>query len=368
VTTILVTGVGGPTPRACCISLRRFGKGGPYRIIATDCQPIVRGLYDTDLHDAAYLVPAASEPGYREAIESVVQEENVDLALVQPEQEVEVWAMWARAGVLPAPTFLPPASAVSVLRDKLRVARILEESGAAPLTMRVDPGQSDFGRLAAILGVPFWVRAVEGSSAKGALMVTEENDLRRWAAGTNPSDRYAGSTYLPGRNLAVKLLFRRGELVRAAVGERIAYVMANIAPSGITGNTSYGRLLNEPQLVDAAAAALSTVFESLTETPHGFFTVDLKETADGRPLVTEINVRHVAFTSSFAAAGANLVEDVVRLTRGEQLRQDASIPYRFEGRPVFLRDVDAEPLLIDEAELVRRDAARSAVPVRKRAS
>src|SRR5690606_36756006 len=95
------------------------------------------------------------------------------------------------------------------------------------------------------------------------------------------------------------------------------YIMAKVAPSGITGNTSFGRLLNEPGLVDIATQALDRLFEETGAPKHGFFTVDFKENAEGTPLITEINVRHVAFTQCFAAAGANFAEDTIRLLSGD---------------------------------------------------
>ena len=130
--------------------------------------------------------------------------------------------------------------------------------------------------------------------------------------------------------------------------------MSKVAPSGITGNTSFGRLLNEPQLVDKAVEAIDILFEKLDVKKHGFFTVDLKEDEEGKPFITEVNVRMVAFNLSFAVGGANFTKDIVDL-----LNQDKNIDldykmYEFEPNTIFLRDVDAEPKLMKETDFLSK--------------
>jgi len=89
--------------------------------------------------------------------------------------------------------------------------------------------------------------------------------------------------------------------------------MSKVSPSGITGNTSFGRMLNDRRVFDIARQGIEILFERTGSEKHGLFTIDLKEDENGKPLITEVNVRHIAFTSCFAAAGANLAEDSIRL-------------------------------------------------------
>ncbi|MBK8078811.1 MAG: hypothetical protein IPK25_00090 [Saprospiraceae bacterium] len=131
-------------------------------------------------------------------------------------------------------------------------------------------------------------------------------------------DNFIASEYLPGRNLACKMLYFRGKLMRAACGERIHYIMAKVSPSGITGNTSFGRLINDKGVFETAKKAMEIMFELTGAEKHGFYTVDLKEDSKGNPFITEINVRHVAFTQCFAMGGANLCEDTIRLLDEDQ--------------------------------------------------
>ncbi|MBC7381817.1 MAG: hypothetical protein H7296_02350 [Bacteroidia bacterium] len=86
---------------------------------------------------------------------------------------------------------------------------------------------------------------------------------------------------------------------------------------------------------------------------HGFYTVDFKEDENKKPYITEINVRHVAFTQCFAAGGANFAEDTIRLLDNDTTFKKDFILYEFEKDLIFLRDVDSLPVLMKESELLR---------------
>ena len=196
------------------------------------------------------------------------------------------------------------------------------------------------------------MRGVVGSSGLGSLKVSSSEELENWLS-INPSiEQFIASTYLPGRNLACKLLYYNGKLVRAACGERVNYIMSNVAPSGITGNTSFGRLINEPQLIEKAKSAMEYLFKATSAEKHGFFTADFKEDESGSAYLTEINARMVAFNLSFAKAGANFGEDIIRLLQEDPSFNRSYQMYEFEPGTVFLRDVDADPILINERDLL----------------
>jgi acyl carrier protein len=86
--------------------------------------------------------------------------------------------------------------------------------------------------------------------------------------------------------------------------------------------------------------------------PHGIFTLDFKEDQAGRPKLTEINVRHVAFNSSLAAGGANLPADTLELLQLSDTSSAERIDYTFQQPMIFLRDVDGEPIVMPEAALL----------------
>jgi carbamoyl-phosphate synthase large subunit len=125
-----------------------------------------------------------------------------------------------------------------------------------------------------------------------------------------------------------------------------------VAPSGVTGNTSFGRLINEPELVRLSEEALESVSSELDCGLNGIFTVDYKEDVKGNPKITEINIRHVAFTSSIAAGGANLPMDTLEAMFTEDRTSMQRIDYTYDEPLIFLRDVDSEPIVMKEAKLL----------------
>ncbi|NBC27889.1 MAG: hypothetical protein GVY08_13580 [Bacteroidetes bacterium] len=84
---------------------------------------------------------------------------------------------------------------------------------------------------------------------------------------------------------------------------------------------------------------------------NGIFTVDFKEDAAGVPKITEINIRHVAFTSSIAAGGANLPADTLEMLFTGELTPER-IDYTYDEGLIFLRDVDSLPIIMKENELL----------------
>lgn len=350
---ILITGVGGPTPRSFGIALKRYGSIPGISLIATDINPLSVGLYQKELFDAAYVIPRADDPKYRYAIESIIDKEQIDLAVILPEKEVEVWAEWKDRNSLPVSTLIPDLSIVRLLVDKAKMTEVLRDHDLVPdsVSFPNDPDaiQEVFDRL----GDMFWVRSAAGTSGLGSLQIESPNNLRQWMA-INPNvEKFLASRFLPGRNLACKMLYHNGQLLRTACAERVNYIMAKVAPSGITGNTSFGRLLNEPELVDRAIKAMDLLFGKSGAEKHGFFTADFKEDENGVPYLTEVNVRHVAFTQCFAAGGANFAEDTIRLLTNDPHFDRNYRMYEFKPDLIFLRDVDALPVLMKEKDLLK---------------
>ncbi|MCX8489477.1 MAG: hypothetical protein ORN54_00235, partial [Cyclobacteriaceae bacterium] len=278
---ILITGVGGPTPRSFALSLLKHGKNRVnYSLIGTDSNPLSIGLYQKDLFDKAYVIPPASHNDYWKHIETIVQENAIDMAVILPEMEVMEWSKRMKRQALPCKTLTPDHSLATLLVDKSRMTDILRPLKLAPESVAFSRDQRDLSSVISKLKFPFWVRSSSGTSGLGSLKVENEEALINWIS-INPNvHQFLASEFLPGRNLACKLLYFEGKLIRAACAERVNYIMAKVSPSGITGNTSFGRLLNEPSLVGIAETAMEHLFKMSGSTKHGFFTVDFKEDAE----------------------------------------------------------------------------------------
>lgn len=349
---ILLTGIGGPTPRSFAISLRKYSCYTNYEFVGTDCNKFAIGLYQPHLFSKTYLIPRVTESTYWSVIEKIILEDKIDFAVILPELEVLAWAKRAETIGLPCKAIIPDFNLSNTLVDKALMTEILEPYSLVPKSFTVMPNSLN-GDNSFKLPFPFWIRSASGSSGLGSLKVNSLTELKNWIHINPGVEKFLASEYLPGRNLACKMLYYKGELLRSAIGERVNYIMAKVAPSGITGNSAFGRLLNDPKVFEVGKQAMDIMFEKTGAPKHGFFTVDLKEDEKGVPKVTEVNVRHVAFTQCFAAGGANFAEDMIRLLDDDKTFDMNFKLYEFEPDLIFLRDVDEIPILMHESQLLK---------------
>lgn len=349
---ILITGVGGPTPRSFAIAVSNYGKLSNVNFFATDINPLSIGLYQKELFKKSFIVPRCTAPDYWKVIDQIIEENKIDYAVILPELEVMEWSKRAENEKLPVKVLLPSSAVAELLVDKAKMTDLLDSLGLVPPSVSFERDSTELEKVFEKLGSNFWVRSSSGTSGLGSLQVDGLQSLKNWVQ-INPNvQTFLASKFLSGRNLACKLLYYNGRLIRSACAERVNYIMAKVAPSGITGNTSFGRLLNEPDLVELAIRAMDKVFESTAAKKHGFFTVDFKEDASGTPFITEINVRHVAFTQCFAAGGANLADDTLRLLSEDPEMDTNYKMYEFQEGLIFLRDVDSLPIMMLEKDLL----------------
>lgn len=349
---VLVTGVGGPTPRSFVKSILNYSNLTNVEFIGTDINPLAMGLYQKDLFKHTYIVPPASDENYWKVIKGIIEKHQIEYAVILPELEVLEWSKQNEQGELPCKVLLPQHKLAEFLVDKAKMTEVLSDLNIVPKSVEFSRDESNLGNIGNTIGYPYWVRSTSGSSGLGSLKIEDVASLKNWIQINLKVKMFLASEFLSGRNLACKLLYYNGKLLRSAVAERVNYIMAKVAPSGITGNTSFGRLLNEPKIVEEATKAMDRMFAYTESNKHGFFTVDFKEDSQGKPYITEVNVRHVAFTQCFAAGGANFAADTINLLKGNL--DDNYKNYKFEKDLIFLRDVDELPIIMKEKELLNK--------------
>jgi hypothetical protein len=346
---ILITGACGVTSRAIVRSLRLSQKLPDLYLLGTDICDNPYGLYE-GLLDKIYRVPRVTETDYQRCMEDLCRTERLDAAIIVPELEVLYWS----GGGLPIPVALPPPKFCQIAVSKKRLYETLAGEGLVPSFRICSRDELLTGAPAEPISFPCWIRDFsEGtSSGKGSFLARRFDEVGAWVALNSGIRQFMLSEFLPGRNFACHLLYDRGKIVKIASYERIEYFMARTAMSGITGNISKGRLINDERLAIAADAAVASILRKTNETMHGLVAVDFRESSDTKPLITEINLRHVAATYSFAAAGFNLAEAQLLLTlrrRDELGAREATYP----ERNIILRDIDGAPIwLPDYKELV----------------
>lgn len=352
--TILITGIGGPTPRSIAKTLRKTHPD--YRLVGIDANPKALGFFIPGLVDRYYVAPKVTNNDYWEFLVELIEREKIDQAFVQPEMEVIGWGLYnKRTGGFPCPVLIPPVELASSLMDKSKMSEILKGTDFIPRTVAISQAALKIEEIRSIIGYPCWIRATQGAGGLGSLKVLNEDNLRSWLLINSHLNDFTVSEYLPGRHLATEMLYFNGEYLKGASLECAEYVMASIAPSGVTGNTSFGRFINEDHIQKFCDDCVNYVCLKLGVKAHGVLSFDLKEDASGALKVTEVNIRHMAYTGVMADVGFNLIEDTVNILSNNGAQVITRNPFfRYDKPYVFLRDVDCEPVVLNgEVEFLK---------------
>lgn len=348
--TVLISGIGGPTPRSIASALR---KSNPQiKIIGTDANKKSVGFFMNGLVDEYYVSPKATDVNYFDFIKNFICEKYIDFAIIQPEKEIIAWGeYYSKIGSHPCPVFLPSKSLAISLMDKAQMADLLLGTKFIPKTIKVSQKNPKFEEVELEIGFPCWIRATQGSGGLGSLKLLDLNSYRSWLFINSEIENFTVSEFLTGRHLANQMLYYNGELIKAASLECAEYVMASIAPSKVTGNTSFGRFINDDKLTDFCDECVRLICGKLGERAHGVLSFDLKEDSLGNYKVTEVNIRHMAYTGIMSQVGFDLTGDTVKiLTEGNADAIKHERYFHFDKPYVFLRDVDIEPIILESEE------------------
>jgi len=341
---ILITGACAVSARSVLRSLKMSDKFKNAEFIGWDMCSLLYGVYAGEF-DKIYKVPAASDPSYRDVAQKILEDENPDAVIVVPEIEVLYWSK----NPFDVPHIVPPSKFSELVISKERLFDALAGTGLVPNYMNIASSEIMKTDFINPLGYPVWIRdgAAGTASAKGAFKAESLDELQAWVRINSHTTQFQLSQFLPGRNLGCFCLFKDGKLIKMAQAQRIEYIMAKVAVSGITGNTSKGKLLNENKIKDTALKALDILCNQTGEKMNGLVVADMKEDENGNPIITEINIRHVAFSSSFAMAGQNIAEAqlLLALNRDDEVLRD--IEKQYPKGNLLLRDVDGQPIYIE---------------------
>ena len=349
--TILITGIGGLTPRSIAKVIR---KNHPdYKIIGCDINKKAVGFFMKDLLDEYFVCPRCTSQEYFPWLEILVRNHHIDYAFVQPESEIVAWgAYYDKKGRYPCPVFMGSTSLSVSLKDKSIMADLLKGTSFIPKTIKVSLDNPRFDEVEQEIGFPCWIRATEGTGGLGSLRLEDISSYKSWLMINANIPQFTVSEFLPGRHLANQMLYYNGEYVKGAALECVEYVMANTAPSRVTGNTHFGRFLNEDHINQFCDDCIKYLEKKLGIPAHGILSFDLKEDKNGALKVTEVNIRHMAYTGVMAQVGFDLIEDTVKIMEDGNCDRVERAPYFHYEKPyVFLRDVDIEPIVLESEQV-----------------
>lgn len=345
--TVLITGIGGLTPRSIARVLRK--QHPDYRLIGCDIDKKAVGFFMTGLLDDYFICPRCDDSEYFPWMEQLVLKQKVDYAFVQPESEIVEWGdYFEKNGRFPCPVFMGCKRLSESLRDKSIMADLLAGTDFIPKTIKVTQKAPCYDEVEKEIGFPCWIRATEGTGGLGSLRVDDMSSYKSWLFINSEIPEFTVSEFLTGRHLANEMLYYSGEYIKGAALECAEYVMANTAPSHVTGNTHFGRFLNEDRINAFCDECIKYLEKKLGVQAHGILSFDLKEDSTGNMKVTEINIRHMAYTGVMAEVGFNLIEDTVRILEDGNCNNVERAPFFHYEKPyVFLRDVDVEPIVLE---------------------
>lgn len=353
--TLLITGIGGLTPRSIATVVRE--NYPDYRIIGIDINKRAIGFFmnynGRRLLDEYYVCPRCNEPDYFPYIERLAAEKNIDYAIVQPEAEVVAWGNYCEIhGKFPIPVFMSCKKLSESLRNKACMASLLEGTDFIPKTIKVTQKEPKFEEVKNVIGFPCWIRATEGTGGLGSLKLHDLRNYEAWLSINDNIEEFTVSEILTGRHLANQMLYYNNEYIKGAALECAEYVMASSAPSHVTGNTQFARFLSEDHINRFCDECIKYLCKKLGVIAHGVLSFDLKEDKNGNLKVTEINIRHMAYTGVMARVGFDLISDTLTIMEegnADSIKRD---PFHHYDKPyIFLRDVDVEPIVLESEEI-----------------
>ena len=352
--TILVTGIGGLTPRSIATIIRKNHLD--YKIIGCDIDKKAMGFFMKGLVDEHYVCPRCTSPDYFPWIEKLVADKKIDYAFVQPESEIVEWAdYYEKNGKYPCPVFMGSKLLSVSLKDKSIMADVLDGTEFIPKTIKVTQDNPRFEDVEKMIGFPCWIRATEGTGGLGSLRLNDISSYKSWLFINSKIPEFTVSEFLTGRHLANQMLYYNGEYVKGAALECAEYVMANTAPSRVTGNTHFARFLNEDSINKFCDDCIKYIEKKIGVQAHGILSFDLKEDKDGNMKVTEVNIRHMAYTGVMARIGFDLIEDTIKIMEdGNCDNVERAQYYHYDKPYVFLRDVDVEPIILESEEVFEK--------------
>ena len=346
---IIITGACAVSARNVLRSLKISEVFKNATFVGWDMCSILYGVYSKDF-ERLYRVPAVSDSQYRSVVNDILAKERPDAVMVIPEVEVLYWAK----NPFNVPHLVPPAAFCELAISKRKLFKLLEGSGLVPDSADICRKEAFDDDYIMPLAYPVWIRDASAGTAsgKGSFLAHNAKELRAWVEINEGIDLFQISEYCPGGNYGVLCLFKEGKLLKVAIAERLEYIMAKVAVSGVTGNTSVGRFLNNDKIKKNALAAIEKVCQATQSVMNGVVVVDMKGDINGVARVTEINIRYVAYNCCLASAGFNLAEYHLLTTLGRSNELSPIQEITFPSGNRFLRDVDGLPVYVPELKQI----------------
>ncbi len=346
---VLVTGAGTGSSANLIRALRTMAPK-PYVVGVNDDRFVLK----LSIADISYLSPDPASRGFTGALLDIIKHERINVVMATDDNVVK--ALSDRRRRYPIDLLLPRRETIDLCQDKYALNVFLRRRNVpAPRTFEVrslrglDKIFASFSNEGLL-----WCRARRGSRSLAATPVASIEQARAWITqwrdlqGVKVSD-FTLAEYLPGRHFIVQNVWHRGRLLQAQAIEVLSYFAAGNNPSGVFSLSCLAKTVAAPEALKVALSAV----QALEKAPSGAFFVELKESADGIPSITEINAGRFpsGVTALLAVGKDNMIAAFATTAIGEAAR--IAEPYGSALEYYMVRDIDVIPEVFAAADLLK---------------
>ena len=317
--TVLITACGNVYMPGTAASIKNNGERN-VRLIGADMNHDDTIL---QMFDQYYQVPRGDDPSYADAILDICIKEKVDVVIPIMSVELETLAKnadrFAAAGVALSVSDLEP---LRIANDKLALLKFMQENGIPTARFCEVNCVADVDKALEEVGIPVVFKTTEGSGSRGMRIIDPGKSRFDILFHEKPTSAYVtlqdfketlqegqmpqmlAMEYLPGHEYTVDMLCDHGK------------VLYSLCRRGLNVQTSIildGIVEDKPEITGLC----NQVAEKLKLTGNIGF--DVKERADGTPVIMECNPRATAGVSEFAASGVNLLYLNIKRCLGEEI-------------------------------------------------
>ena len=343
---ILITHAGGGATTGVIRSWQLSGED--VFILGVDSDPY--GIHRSEA-DENVLVPRVDDPDYLPILRDLIAEYEIDLFHSQIDSEVT--ELSPVRDTLGTRTLLPSDSAIRLLEDKMSSYERWKSAGlpvpGTLLVKNVDDLKAAFDEF----GNKIWLRSIRGAGGAGSLPVDNLEMAMAWIDFQEGWGTFTASEVLSSKNFVWQSVWKKGRLLAAQSREDIRWAFSSRAPSGVTGIAEVDRTIDTPELSELGEQAVLAA----DPMPNGVYSVDFTADFSGVPKITEINAGRFPMTGYFLTrAGLNLPHVYLKAAFDEEHEQDLPMLSPLESDLVWVRGLDAEPVLTTMQEVERLKA------------
>jgi hypothetical protein len=344
----LVTGAGTGSSANLIRALRAMTPT-PY-VVGTNNDRFILRL---SIADSNYLCPDPAAEEFTSSLLKIVKRERINLVMATDDNVVK--ALSDRRRRYPVNLLLPRRETIDLCQDKYALNVFLRRRNVpVPRTfeLRSLRGLDKIFAHFSSEGL-LWCRARRGSRSLAAAPVANIEQARAWITqwrdlqGVKVSD-FTLAEYLPGRHFIVQCVWHKGSLLRVQPIEVLSYFAAGNNPSGVFSLSCLAKTVVAPEAVKVALSAV----RALEKAPSGAFFVELKESAESIPSITEINAGRFpsGVTALLAIGKDNMIAAFAKTAIGERVR--IAEPYGSALEYYMVRDIDVIPQVFPATDLV----------------